>query len=96
MEYSDAALITCNLEYSVPKEISIKIISYRLQLIDSTRFIASSLLKLVNNFAEGLQKIKCKNEYGNKKCKTCQIKYRDFECFLKYPNFENDLIEYKR
>ena len=33
--------ITSHLEYSVPKEISIKIISYRLQFIDSTRFIAS-------------------------------------------------------
>ena len=46
-------------------------ISYRLQFIDSTRFMA--LLNLVNNFAEGIHKIKCK--YGNdgKKCETCGI-----------------------
>ena len=41
----------------------IKTISYRLQFIDSAKFTASSLSNLVNNLAEGIQKIKCK--YGH-------------------------------
>ena len=35
-----------------------KNISYILQFIDSTRFMASSLSNLVNNFSEGIHKIK--------------------------------------
>ena len=48
-----------------------KIISYRLQCIDSARFMANSLSNLVNNLAEGIHKIKCK--YGNeyKQCEIC-------------------------
>ena len=37
-----------------------KNISYRLKLIDSARFIASLLSNLLNNFAEGIHKSKCK------------------------------------
>ena len=48
-------------------------ISYRLQFIDSTRFMASSSLNLVNNFAEGIHKIKCKYGNDDKKCETCGI-----------------------
>ena len=51
-----------------------KIISYRLQFIDSTRFMACSLSNLVNNFAEGIHKIKCKHKHDDKKCETCGIK----------------------
>ena len=40
------------------KEIT-KMISYRLQFIDSARFMASSLSNLVNNLPEGIHKIKC-------------------------------------
>ena len=36
-----------------------KTISYKLQLIDSARFMASSLSNLVDNLAEGIPKIKC-------------------------------------
>ena len=39
-----------------------KIISYRLQFIESARFMASSFSKLVNNLAERIHKIKCKCE----------------------------------
>ena len=35
-------------------------VSYKIKFIDSARFMASSLLNLVNNLAEGIHKIKCK------------------------------------
>ena len=38
-----------------------------LQFIDSARFMASSLSNLVNNFSEGIHKIKCKHKYNDKK-----------------------------
>ena len=47
-----------------------KTIPYRLQFIDSIRFMASSLSNLVINHAEGINKIQCKNGHHNKKCKT--------------------------
>ena len=31
-----------------------------------------------------------------KNCKTCEIKYKDCDCFLEYRNFIYNLIEYKR
>ena len=36
--------------------------SYKLQCIDCARFMAISLPNLVNNLAEGIHKIKCKND----------------------------------
>ena len=44
-----------------------KAISYRLEFIDSTRFMASSLSSLVNNIADEIYKIKCKYEQNEKK-----------------------------
>ena len=45
--------------------------SYRIQFTDSARFVASSLSNLVNNLAEGINKIKCKYGHDDKKCETC-------------------------
>ena len=70
-----------------------KNISYTLQFIDSARFMASSLSKLVNNLSEGIHKFKYKYGHDDKKCETSGIKY--CHCFLEYMNFEDDLIEYK-
>ena len=70
-------------------------ISYILQFIDSTRFMASSTSNLVNNFSERIHRIKCKYGPDDKKCETCRIKYKYCDCFLEYKNFEDDLIEYK-
>ena len=72
-----------------------KNISYRLQFIDSARFMASSLSNLVNNPSEGIHKIKCKYGQGDKKYETCGIKYKYCECFLEYTDFKDDLKEYK-
>ena len=70
-------------------------ISYILQFIDSAKFMASSLSNLVNDLSEGIHRIKCKHGYNDKKCETCEIKYKHFDCFLEYTNFKDDLIEYK-
>ena len=45
-------------------------ISYKIKLIDSKRFMASSSSNLVDNLAEGIHK----------------IKYKDCDCFLEYEN----------
>ena len=40
---------------------SVDSISYRITFIDSMRFMTTSLSNLVNNFAEGIHRIKCKD-----------------------------------
>ena len=59
-----------------------KNISYKVQFIDSARFMADSLPNLVNNLFEGIYRIKCKFGHDDKKCKTCRIKYKYFDSFL--------------
>ena len=58
---------------------------YILQFIDSARFMASTLLNLVNNFSEGIHRIKCKYRHDDKKYETCGIKYK----YCKYKYFLN-------
>ena len=72
-----------------------KNISYIVQFIDTTRFMASSLSNLVNNLSEGINKIRYKFGHDDKKCKTCRIKCKYCYCFLEYTNFKDDLVEYK-
>ena len=72
-----------------------KNISYILQFIESARFMASSLLNLVDNLSEGIHKTKCKYKHNDKKCKTCRTKYNYCDCFLECKNFKDDLLEYK-
>ena len=47
---------------------SVETISYKIKFINSVRFIATSLSNLVDNLAEGIHKVKCK----------------DCDCFLEY------------
>ena len=63
-----------------------------LQFIDSATFMTSSLSNLVNNFAEGVHRIKCKFRHNDKKSGTCRIKYKYCNCFLEYKNFKDYLI----
>ena len=65
-------------------KITKKHILQRLQFIDSTRFMVSSLSNLVNIIAERIHKIKCKYGNSNKKYETCGIKYKDCWYFLEY------------
>ena len=55
--------------------------------------MASSLTNLVNNLAEGIHKNKCKYEHDDKKCGTCGIKYKNWECFFENTNYNDDLRE---
>ena len=55
---------------------SVETVSYKMKFIDSTRFMAISLLNLVDNLAEGIHKIKCK----------------DCNCFLEYESVKGDVI----
>ena len=57
--------------------------------------MASSLSNLENKFSEGMDRIKCKYEHDDKKCETCGIKYKYYDCFLEYSNFKHGLIECK-
>ena len=70
----------------------IKNISYRLQLIDSTRFMASSLSNVVHNLSDVINKIKCKCGHDDKSCETLEIKYEYCGCFLEFTKFKIDLI----
>ena len=62
-----------------------KNISYTLQFVDCIKCMASSLSNLDNNLSKGIHKIKCKYEYGDKKCETCLITYEGcnlIECLM--------------
>ena len=66
-----------------------KNISYILQIVESARFMASSLSNLVNNLSDRIDRIKCTFiRNGKKCCKTCGIKYKYCGCFLEYINFK--------
>ena len=55
--------------------------------------MASLLSNLVNNIADGIHIIKCKQGHDNKKCETQGIKYKNCKCFLEYTNFKDNLIK---
>ena len=57
--------------------------------------MASLLSNPVNKLSERIHKIKCKFGYDNKKCRTYGITYKNWDCFLEYTNFKDNLIEYK-
>ena len=50
--------------------------------------MTSSISNLVNNIAEGIYKIKCKNKQDDKKCETYGIKYKYYDCFFSFTNFK--------
>ena len=44
---------------------------------------------------KGVHKVKCKNGHNDKKCETCGIRSKDFECCMEYTGVIDDLIENK-
>ena len=62
------------------KEI-IKTISYRLQIFDSTKLMASSLSNDVDNLAEWVLKIKCRYEHGEKNVKLEEFNTKTVTAF---------------
>ena len=58
---------------------SVVTISHQIKFIDSARFMSNSLSNFVDNFTEGIDKIKCK----------------DCDFFLEYGSVKYNLIEYK-
>ena len=58
---------------------SVATISYKINFIDSARFMASPLSNLVDNLAEGIHKNKCK----------------DCDCFIEYESVKDILIKYQ-
>ena len=72
-----------------------KTIFYKLQFIDSARFMTESLSNFVDNLFEGIHNIKCKNENDNKNSKTWGIKYKDCKCWFQYIKVKDNLILYK-
>ena len=57
--------------------------------------IANSLSKLLSNLPEGIHRVECKFRHDDKKCKTYEIKYNYYACFLECTNFKDYLIDYK-
>ena len=58
---------------------SVAAISYKIKLTDSERFMANLLSNLVDNLAEGINK----------------IKWKDCDCFLEHESVKNHLIKYE-
>ena len=58
---------------------SIATVSNKIKFIDRARIMASSLSNLVDNIAEGIHQIKCK----------------DYDYFLEYESVKDNLIKYK-
>ena len=82
-------------ELKKDREEITKNICHILQLIGGARFTANSLSNLVNNLSEGIHRVKCKYGHDDRKCKTCGIKYKNYDCFLEYKKFKDNSIEYK-
>ena len=55
---------------------------YKLKFIDSAKFMAISLSNLVDNLAEGIQKMKCKRGH----VKTSETCGTSCKCCLEYTN----------
>ena len=58
---------------------SVATISQKIKFIDSTKFKSNSLSNVVDNLAERIDKVECKN---------C-------DCFLEYESVKDSLIKYK-
>ena len=74
-----------------------KTLSYKLQSVESCRFIIMIYLLSdhVDNLAEEIHKIKCKHGHDYKQCEVCRIKCKDCAYCREQTNSRDDLVEYK-
>lgn len=72
-----------------------KPINYKLEIINSVGFLASSLSNIVEDHSEGTHKTKWKYRHDNKKCENFKIKCKYCECYLEYINAKDDLLIFK-
>ena len=75
-------------------------IEQRIYLIYYNLLIAQGLWEahyqiLSKMFLEEFLELNVNTDMMIKKCKTCEIRYKNCDCFLEYTNFKDDLIEYK-
>ena len=66
-----------------------------LHIIESAKFMASSLSNHVNKLSGSIYTIKCKYGHDDKKYRAKEYKYKYCDCFLEYRKFKDDLIGYK-
>ena len=66
-----------------------KNITYILQFIDSTRFMASSLSSLVNNLSEEIHKIKCKYGIDDENVKLAELNINIVIVYLNTQMYSN-------
>ena len=66
-----------------------KNITYILQFIDSTRFMASSLSSLVNNLSEEIHKIKCKYGIDDENVKLAELNINIVTVYLNTQMYSN-------
>ena len=62
---------------------------------DNARLMPSPLSNLVNNFGEGIRKIKFKSGHDDKKGENRRIKCKDCNCFSEHTNFKNNVTVQK-
>ena len=55
--------------------------------------MASLLSNLADNLGEEIHKVKCEFGHDNEKCETCGTKCKNYNCYLKYTNLKDGLIE---
>ena len=55
----------------------------------------AQLSSFIKNLSQEIHKIEYKYEHDDKNSEASRMKYKYCNCFLKYKNFTDDLIEYK-
>ena len=75
---------------------SVVTISYKINFIDSARFMATSLSNLLDNLAEGIHKIKCKNCDCFLKCESVNDKLIKYKCLSCNKDYSNKLDEKRK
>ena len=82
--------------FSVPitQEVNQIFIRYLLDIYQISE-VNQNWSDIFDNLAEVIHEINCKYGHDNKKCITCETKYKDRECSLENTNLKEDLILHK-